>query len=940
MSEGGRKASFSPEELLAFWQAQPSYHGQIVHVEEIPARAARYVPLDKPLPPVLQQALASGGIEALYSHQTQALELAREGRGWVVVTGTASGKSLCYHLPVLETLAADPLATALYLFPTKALAQDQLRSLEQLVRAAGLAIPMGTYDGDTPPQARRRLRQEGRLILTNPDMLSSGILPRHPTWVRFFSHLRFVVVDEIHVYRGIFGANVALVLWRLRRIAAHYGVRPQFFTTSATIGNPLELARQLTGQDLALIDGDGSPRGRKVFVLWNPPRVGPGGERRSANMEARTLMASLVRRGLGTITFVRTRTVAEVLYRYVQEDLAKDGAGLRNAVHSYRGGYLPEERREIERRLFSGELLGVTTTNALELGIDVGGLDAAILVGFPGSIASTWQQAGRAGRSRNASLAVLIAHSSPTDQYLMQHPDYLFGRSPEAAVIDPGNAHLLLPQLRAAALEIPLAREELSGLGVYAPAVAELLLENGQLAERGSRLYFHGGGFPADSVNLRQAAAGTYTILEVPGRTGIAAGEVGVMESGGRRRVRPEPAAGPAVAGSRVIGTVDEWTAFMLVHPEAVYLHNGQTYLVEKLDLAEKTAYVHAADLDYYTQAVTDRQVQVVQEEEMRYGSGSFAAEGAPLQGAPGVAAPEWTWVARFGQLEVRYLTYMFKKIRFYSNESLGFGRLSLPPLLLGTTGFWLTPSALVAAAVQIRGRDPLQGMVGLANAITGVVPLFAMCDPLDVSTAVQMAPQGAMAVFVFDRFPGGAGFAQRVWGKLTDVLQGALELIEGCSCRDGCPSCVGAPVPPAAMGDPDVSAREQIPDKEAARLLLLALLGRISLPEPGTAVDTAAAAAARPGQMPAGPGIAAATGNFPAWSPGRGEGGAREPGPGHQVGTGAPPAAGESGGSLRNMPEFRPLPEPVVAQLRRQLAEILAGENRRSPVPDSQPVL
>lgn len=765
------------EKFLEHLQSDPQYRRQIVHVETIPPRPA--VRRAVPLPPPLEKALTDMGIEALYAHQAEAVEAVRRGENVVVATGTASGKSLCYNLPVLEGLIEQGEATALYLFPTKALAQDQLRSLLRFKELCeGLPLRAGTYDGDTPPNTRRTLREEGNCILTNPDMLHSGILPRHTSWGAFFENLRFVVIDEIHVYRGIFGSHVANVLRRLARIAAHYGARPVFIACSATIQNPKEHAEALIGAECTLVDQDGSPRGRRHFVFWNPPRIGETMERKSSTGEARELMVRLLCERVKTIAFTRARVVAELLYRSTREELQRRQPSLARAVRAYRGGYLPAERREIERALFQGELLGIASTNALELGVDVGGLDAAILVGYPGSIASTLQQAGRAGRGGQESVAFLVAHNAPLDQYLMQHPRYFFERSPERAVVDPDNPHVVLGHLRAAVFELPLAVSEERNFGPSAPALLDLLAEDGQIVLIGDRWYWRGQGkaYPADDVSLRSGTERTYTIVDT---------------TGGK---------------NEVIGSTDEISAFMQLHTEAVYLHNGETYFVSELDLVERVAYVHRADVDYYTQAITDQRIRIDEEQAQKVWRRSRMG---------------------FGDVSVTFVTFMFKKIRFDGRDSIGFGKVDLPPLPLETAGMWLVPPLDAFRAVREAGRSPSEGMLGLANVVAEVLPLFAMCDPSDIGAVVDSSNTGVPTLFLYDRYPGGVGFASKAYELIEEVLTACCELIHACECTGGCPSCVGAPIPPYVRGEADGDARGKVPDKEAALVILHALLER-----------------------------------------------------------------------------------------------------------------
>ncbi len=753
------------------------YRGQIVGTRVIPAREAEYGQLADPLPTLLSDALAKMGITQLYRHQAEAVTLARQGKNVVIVTSTASGKTLCYNLPVLERLIFEPEATAIYVFPTKALAQDQHRGLSRFQSLIpSLPLLAGTYDGDTPRDTRRKLRDEGNCILTNPDMLHGAILPNHASWGKFFARLRYVVIDEIHTYRGIFGSNVANVIRRLRRICHHYGSDPQFILCSATIANPDELAEKLIAAPVQAVTNDGSPKGRKTFVLWNPPLIPATMERRSCNSEAKELMVRLLKSRVQTIAFTRARVVAELLYRYVREELSRYGAGLGNSIRAYRGGYLPQERRLIEQQLFSGDLLGVVSTNALELGIDIGGLDVCLIVGFPGTIASTWQQAGRAGRGGDEALTVLLAHNTPIDQYLAAHPEYFFEQSAENAVIDPENPYVVVGHLRAAAHELPVQASEEEAFGEFAPAIIDILAEDRQLVYRTDRWFWIGKGYPADDFSLRNISENTYTIVDT---------------------TTEQP---------QVIGSTDELSAFVQLHTEAVYMHDGDTFFVSKLDTTEKVAYVHRAELDYYTQAISDRRVQVESEESSRR-----------LRDA----------VVAFGEVEVTYITYMFKKIKFDNRDSIGFGKIDLPPTALDTCGVWLIPPLETLKRVREFGRNPVDGLLGLANVATEVVPLFAMCDPMDIGSVVESSNTGVPTVFIFDRYPGGIGYAQKAYEKMEEVLEACLQLIEGCGCQDGCPSCVGAPLPPYAQLDPDADSKGRIPDKEAALVILHDLLGK-----------------------------------------------------------------------------------------------------------------
>ncbi|MBE3597693.1 MAG: DEAD/DEAH box helicase [Limnochordaceae bacterium] len=829
-------------------QAGPDDPIRAVHWTE--ARPARYRDVSPPLLPAVQQALERRGIHQLYVHQALAIEHARAGRHVAVATETASGKSLAYHVPVLEALLMDPRATALYLFPTKALAQDQLRTLLELLEALGPgavrgrrqhgAAVAGTYDGDTPPDQRKQLRECGRVLLTNPDMLHAGMLGHHVAWGAFWRGLRYVAVDEMHVYRGLFGSHVANVLRRLQRVARHWGASPVFVLCSATIGNPREMASRLIGQPVELVDEDGSPRGRRCMILWNPPRVGHPPARRSANLEAADLMSRLVADGIPTIAFGRARVVAELLYRYTRERLERLAPSRANRIAAYRGGYLAAERREIERRLFQGELLGVCSTSALELGIDVGALEAAILVGYPGSIASVRQQAGRAGRKQETGLAVLVAHESPVDQYLANHPEYLWGRASEPGVLDPDNPQVILGHLRAATYELPLSPQELERFGPHAGAVLRLLVEGGDLFWDGRTWRWKGSGYPAGAFGLRTASEATYTIME---------------------------AERPGAPGGRVIGSLDEPSAFFQLHPEAVYLHEGETFVVDRLDLEAKVAWVRRQGVDYFTQAVAEQRVRPVVE------AGPLLARRIP------------GGTAQFGDAVVTQLVYMFKKVRFESRDSLGWGRVELPPTEIYTNALALTPDPGAVAAVTAMGAQPVDALWGVANAVVGVLPLFAGCDGPDVGAVVDTGPAGGPAVYVYDRHPGGAGFARQAFEAVEQLVRAARDLVARCPCESGCPSCVGAPLPPSSQTDPDTTARGRVPDKAAALRLLEALL------------EPAAARVAEPGEAAGLP----PPGPPPACHAGRGKGGGADPraSPGHGTSSsrrprGAPaPAAG-----------------------------------------------
>jgi len=762
---------------------RPGYEGQLQHIEVLPARQARFAEPTEPLPAQLADLLCRRGVERLYTHQVEALESARAQRDWVVVTGTASGKTLCYHLPILERVLAEPDARALYLFPTKALAQDQQRGLLEL--AAGCAdlqqsIATGVFDGDTPTAQRRRIRAEANLVLSNPDMLHASVLPYHPKWATFFSELRYVVLDEVHTYRGILGANVACVLRRLVRVCEHYGSRPVFLAASATIANPGELTGRLIGREAQVIDNDGSPRGRKLFCLWNPsPQGNDRLARRSAADDAVEIMVDAMLAGAQSLAFTRTRQAAELIHRYVQESLEGRDRRLAGQVRAYRGGYLPIDRRQIEQDLFAGRLRGVAATNALELGIDIGSLDVALLVGYPGTIASSWQQAGRSGRRHDESLAILLAGNDPVDQYLLHNPQYFFSQSPEHAVVDAENPYVLASHLKAAAFELPLDRQDVPRFGQRCPQIASILHDEGELNEVAGQYYFAGGQNPSVRISLRHMSDNTFSIVQ--------------REPGSAQE-------------HRVIGNVDAISAPELVYPEAVYLHEGETYLVRELDLNGKVAYVQRRETDYYTQAVLESNVKILAQR-----------EAIPHRGASLLA---------FGDVDVSWQTVAFKKIKFGTRENIGFGEVDIPAQSLATTATWLTPDDAVRAEMKRAGRRASEGVVGVRNLAVTALPMVAMCDSRDLGGVVDSKNLGRSTLILYDRYPGGLGYSEKGFAQMTEVLAICRDMVGRCECVDGCPSCVGLPnLRPAIHSDPDLNRGYPMPDKAATTQLLDLLL-------------------------------------------------------------------------------------------------------------------
>lgn len=783
--------------LIERMQRRADYAGQLEHTEVLPEREGEFATPAEPLSEPVARMLASQGIDQLYTHQVAALEAARAGCDAVVVTGTASGKTLCYNLPILEQVVSDSNARALYFFPTKALAQDQLKGLLNLVGEddeLAKKVRPGVYDGDTPTAQRRRIRNEANLVLTNPDMLHAGILPYHPKWSTLFAELRYIVVDEVHTYRGILGAHVSAVLRRLDRVCRHYGSEPVYVAASATIANPGELVSSLVGRNVEVIDNDGSPRGRKYFALWNPSPLGTDAlARRSANDDAVEWMTEAMEAGGQTLAFTRTRQAAELIHRYAKQQLDQRHSPLASQVRAYRGGYLPNERREMEQDLFAGKLRGVAATNALELGIDIGSLDVAIMVGYPGTIASCWQQAGRSGRRSDESLAVLLAGNEPVDQYLLRHPEYFFAQSPENAVVDPDNPYVLAKHLKAAAFELPLNGEDLALFGPLAQPIAEVLCDEKQLSAVDGEYYCPGGQNPAVGVSLRHMSDNTFSIVCIQ-HSRISRD---LYTSGSPPRID---------RSHEVIANVDSISAPELVYPEAVYLHRGETFLVRELDLNGKVAYVERRETDYYTQAVLESNVLIA-----KHRNESQAIVTAEVG---------------YGELDVSWQTVAFKKIKFDTRENIGLGPVDIPAQNLATTGVWLKPRDSVRAALKGEGLRASEGVCGMRNLAVVALPLVAMCDSRDLGGVVDSKNLGSSTMILYDRYPGGLGYCQKGFEQMEPLLEICLAMVSDCPCDEGCPSCVGLPNHrPKLHSDPDLTKGHPIPNKQATKRLLELLL-------------------------------------------------------------------------------------------------------------------
>ena len=740
--------------------SDPAYAESLVHVERLPARDPSLEPFPE-MPQVLRDRLGLLGIPGLYPHQRRAADALAEGDDVVLATGTASGKTLVYNLAFASGVLVDPKGTALYLFPTKALARDQLRQ----VRALKLPqIRAAVYDGDTPSAERPLIRRNANLVMSNPDMLHASLLPDHARWADFFLRLSLVVVDEAHVARGVFGSHVAMVLRRLRRLVEHYGGSPRFMLASATIGNPAELAERLVGKPFVQITDDTSPRGERLFALWNPPIVDEeSGARRGAVSEAAELVARLARAGVKTIAFARSRRAAELLAEFARREVP---GGLKSKIKAYRAGYLPEERRRLEQALAAGELVAMAATSALELGIDVGSLDAAVLAGYPGTRASMWQQAGRAGRRGTGALAMLVAQDDPLDQYLVAHPDDLFGKAPEAAVVDPTNPYILEPHLLCAAREQPLADEELSFFGEAGVEAAARLEERGQLVRRRGHLHHQGRQSPHRLIDIRSASGGQVAI---------------VLEETGE-----------------LLGTVDEARSHFTVHSGAIYLHQGEQFEVKELDLEGKVALVRPSDADYYTQSRDVTDIEVLR----------------PLEEGRVADTP-----AYFGDVSVtRQVTGFVRKLHM-SGEIVDEVLLVLPPQTLVTKALWWAVPERVIARAAIRTADLPGAAHAAEHAAIGLLPLIATCDRWDVGgVSTPFHPDtGSCAIFIYDGYPGGAGIVERGFRSEERLLRATLETVRQCPCARGCPSCVQSPK--CGNGNEPL-------DKAGAVALLAAMLG------------------------------------------------------------------------------------------------------------------
>lgn len=738
-------------QLLDQLQDDRDFMANVTAWQVMKAREGRYADFPSALRSALIDAVQQRGIRQLYTHQADAVRIGLEGKNVVVVTPTASGKTLCYNLPVLNTVFSDPEARALYLFPTKALSQDQVTELHDFITALGDKIDFDiksyTFDGDTPASARKAIRSSGHIVVTNPDMLHQGILPHHTKWVKLFENLRYVVIDELHNYRGVFGTHLANLLRRLRRICRFYGSDPRFICCSATIANPKELAEQIVAQPVELVANNGAPRGEKHFILYNPPVVNRElGIRRSYIKEARAIARRFLLNDIQTIVFARSRLRVEILVTYLK-DFLRQAKRSPQRIRGYRGGYLPTERRAIERGLRAGEILGVVSTNALELGIDIGQLQAAVMAGYPGTIASTWQQAGRAGRRAEASVAVLVASSAPIDQYIINHPDYFFGKTPESGAVDPDNLVILMDHIKCAAFELPFCEDEKFGVETTRE-ILDYLVENrvlhftpGRDGEPG-RFHWMTDAYPAEAVSLRSATPENVVIIDTTHE-------------------------------ERVIGEINLLDAPIMLHDQAIYIHESKQYHVDKLDWDRRKAYVHQVDVDYYTDAYTDTSLKVL----------DVFEEEAIVDGKKAC-----------GEVNVHWQTTKFKKLKFETHENIGFGKVETPELEMHTTAYWWELPHQMAEHLHVSEAILGDGLKALANALQTVAAVYMMSDPKDLRAVPMVrAPMTQKpTVYLYENHAGGVGFSRKLFHLHDELKKAALELIQSCACDSGCPSCVG----------------------------------------------------------------------------------------------------------------------------------------------------
>ncbi len=711
----------------------------VVHCHEIEGQETKTVSFATSLDKRIVNALKMRGIHQLYTHQGTAYELAREGKSFTAITPTASGKTLCYNLPVLQQICEDQTSRALYIFPTKALAQDQRSELNEMIEAIGADIKGFTYDGDTAPNIRQVVRKAGHIVITNPDMLHAAILPHHTKWVSLFENLKYVVIDELHTYRGVFGSHVANVIRRLKRICNYYGSEPIFICTSATIANPQELSETLTGKKMTVISNNGAPRGKKHFVFYNPPIINkPLQIRKSTTVEVKKIAAQLLANHIKTIVFARSRVRVEIILSHLQELVTRQLG--KKSIRGYRGGYLPKQRREIEQGLRNGEIKGVVSTNALELGVDIGQLQACVMTGYPGSIASVWQQAGRAGRRHDEALIIMVANSTPLDQFLIQQPEHFFEATPEHARINPNNLIILVDHLKCAVYELPFKQGELFD-GVEVEDVLEYLTEEQVFHYQQHKWFWMNESFPAHNISLRSAAQENVIIINQTDINNVL-----------------------------VIGEMDTFSALTLLHDEAIYLHEGTQYQVEKLDWNEKKAFVREVDADYFTDANLAVQLKVLEVDKQK-----------PLSSC----------IVEFGDVTVNAMVTIFNKIKLSTFETIGSGPIHLPEQELHTNAMWIQFSESIQTEI---GKEALENaLIGLSYVLQAVASIYVMCDRNDLHVLPQMKAvhSSKPTIFLYDRYPGGVGLSEDAFKHIHEILERTRRYVQACSCEEGCPSCV-----------------------------------------------------------------------------------------------------------------------------------------------------
>ncbi len=732
------------DQIIDRLKNDPAIRKNVTHWKVYSPRPPQYADFPSELDQRLVTCLKERGITQLYSHQRQAVEAVMQDSDVVVVTPTASGKTLCYNIPVLDSILKNPDTRALYLFPTKALSQDQKNELYDLIQKLDVDIKTHTFDGDTPHSDRRLIRFAGHIVITNPDMLHTGILPHHTKWIKLFENLKYVVIDEVHHYRGVFGSHLANVIRRLKRVCKFYGSNPVFICCSATIANPDELTQKIIGKPVLCIDSNGAPSGERHFLIYNPPVINQQlGIRKSAISEAARLAAGFLRHRIQTIVFAHFRLYVEVLLTYLRRKLEGDfGHGIN--IAGYRGGYLPNERRRIEAGLRDGTITGVVSTNALELGIDIGSLDVSIIVGYPGSIASLWQQAGRAGRATSTSMTIMIASSTPLNQFLCAQPKYIFDRTPEAGIIDPDNLIIRTNHIKCAAFELPFDETDyFSDDGTN--QILDYLEEANILRKTSGRYHWSSEIYPAAQISLRSASPDNFVILN---------------ESN----------------DNEVVGEVDYFSAPIFLHPEAIYLHGARQYQVTRLDWDGKKAYVKEVEVDYYTDAETKTDLKVLEiNKEVGLGDGNVCC----------------------GEVSVTSVTVMFKKIKFHTHENVGSGELTLPELEMHTSAFWYSFPGDIALKVGLSGSRFGGSLRGLANILGKIAPLWVMCDSRDLRSISQVrAPfTERPTVYIYENIPGGVGLSEKLFTEADRLLESCLEHVKKCPCEAGCPTCVGPPM-------------------------------------------------------------------------------------------------------------------------------------------------